>query len=1095
MPLIDNTAGSGFAGQVEPKPIDYGLPEVPGVAIVDAAKEVLDVNPDGSIIQQEDPSFGDILKAELQTNNTVGSLLASEEIGLRDADFDPDFDIGAAIKDTPYASVPERFIHARNQEHFDAIVRDIEREERNRETLAKAGTGEWVASMLLGQVLDPVNLIGLGAGTAVRLGAKVVGSQLITRGISIGIGAAADATIQEAILQGSQQTRTAEESAYNIGGSLVMGSLMGYGLSRILSPTETSRMSKAFEDVIEVPASPADDVVFGTGGLSAAGAQAVETGAKPAIQLEGAVGTERALGFQDPVLRTLRSQFTSAREAGAQLFETVLGVTRNQDGFTTAPTGGSVETRIKTQHYSRLGEAVSELDRLFMEYRFDKPNVRFGKIRAAISRDPRMSFKQFKEEVGRAMSRNDEHPVPQVAAAAKAVRARLFTPTAEEAVRLGILPEEVLGRGAGGDGTFAKKLADEIWDDGNQSYVTRIYNREKIAARYGEFKTIIGDYLANAQGRAAAVLDRLRMQAKGVGEEARAAEKALNDLLVFTSLSREELNDSAAKIIDNIMGHPDGRMLYDLPEAVRGPLKARTLRIRDELIEPFLERDIENIARIYTRTVGPDIELTRMFGSPEMQSAFSRINEEYAAKASAAGIDEKTSARLSKARDAAIRDLEAVRDRLRGTYGLPANPMGMLPRTARAVRTLNYLRLLGGMTVSAIPDAARTIMVHGVTSTLKDGFVPLIKNLKGVRLAAEEVKLAGTALDLVLDTRAMAIADVLDDFGRYSKFERALKGMQDQFGVISLMAPWNAGMKQFAGMVTMTNIVRASQAIAKGASDPAMIRKLAASGISPDVAQVIAKQFAKHGAIERGVFLPNTRAWDLTEPGVREALDSFRGAVARDVDRIVVTPGQDKPLWMSTELGKIIGQFKSFGIASIQRTLIAGLQERDAGVLVGSTMMIGLGVLTTYLKYSLSGRELPKSPEDWAINAIDYSGLTGWMFEVNHFAERATGGVVSINSMIRAAGGGATKTPSYRYAARNWADAVFGPTGGMVKDAFAVSSAAFQAAAGEDRVSETDIRALRRMLPLQNVFYLSWLFRSMEQGAGAAVNAKPSGSR
>ena len=134
----------------------------------------------------------------------------------------------------------------------------------------------------------------------------------------------------------------------------------------------------------------------------------------------------------------------------------------------------------------------------------------------------------------------------------------------------------------------------------------------------------------------------------------------------------------------------------------------------------------------------------------------------------------------------------------------------------RAVQNLNYLRLLGGMTVSAIPDMAKVIFTHGLTSTFSDGFLPLVRSFKGFRAAAEEVKLAGTAHGMVLDSRTMALADITDDFGRHTILERGIAAASSKFGVVSLMAPWNAGMKQFSGLVTMTNLLRSAERFAAG---------------------------------------------------------------------------------------------------------------------------------------------------------------------------------------------------------------------------------------------------------------------------------------
>src|SRR3546814_5619978 len=114
-----------------------------------------------------------------------------------------------------------------------------------------------------------------------------------------------------------------------------------------------------------------------------------------------------------------------------------------------------------------------------------------------------------------------------------------------------------------------------------------------------------------------------------------------------------------------------------------------------------------------------------------------------------------------------------MRDRLRGTYTAPSDPNGILSRTTRVVKQANYIRMLGDMTLSAIPVLARSVMVEGVLRTVGQGLIPLATNLRGFRLAARETTFAGTALDMVLETRALSLADRGDEVGRHPKFERS----------------------------------------------------------------------------------------------------------------------------------------------------------------------------------------------------------------------------------------------------------------------------------------------------------------------------------
>ena len=778
---------------------------------------------------------------------------------------------------------------------------------------------------------------------------------------------------------------------------------------------------------VDLPEGPGPD-----GG--SAGAAATRSTTLAEEGLKSALGLEKAVRFQDPLLRAATSPSIETRRAMQRLAETPLTYEKNALGIETPV---SVETRVK-MHQAPLNEALNDLDDLFIRYRTGKERAPLGLVRQNVAdltgsarREGKLNYPAFKREVGRAMRRGDEHEIPEVAEAARSFRQKVFDPLKERAIENGLLPEGV-----------------EV--DTAASYLMRVYDIGRLRRQRNQFVETVTRWLKS------------RMD-------------DYDDL---------ELEDIAQQITDRILGTPDGRLPYDrtadMPRPrkgqkrpdVSGPLKGRSFTISDELIEDFLESDIEVISRIYTRSMAPDVEMVREFGSVGMDDTIDAIRRDYGQKATRADSDDARDS-LHKRREADIRDVAAVRDRILNVYALPDDPNNVVLRTARVVRSLNYLRLLGGMTISAIPDTARTVMVHGVTRTFGDGLVPYIRNLRAARLAADEVKAAGTALDMQLDSRAMALADVMDDFGRHSKFERGIRGLQDRFGVVTLMAPWNAFMKQFAGMVTMTRMLKASRATLNGEASPKEVANLAASGINGDMAARIAKQFDEYGEVVDGVWLANAEKWDDAD-----AVEHFRAAVVRDVDRIVVTPGQDRPLWTSKEFGKLVFQFRSFAVASTQRTLLAGLQQRDLAALNGAMLSIGAGMLVYQVKESLAGRETSDEPEKWIAEGLDRSGLMGWFLDVNNITEKWTGGRVGISALT---GEGVTS----RYLSRNWFGALVGPSFGLAEDFRMVTAAA---TAGDWRQSDT--RRLRRLLPYQNVFYMRNLLDEAEQGVNETLGVR-----
>ncbi|MEM7046025.1 MAG: hypothetical protein AAF442_00015 [Pseudomonadota bacterium] len=758
-------------------------------------------------------------------------------------------------------------------------------------------------------------------------------------------------------------------------------------------------------------------------------------------KLKSAFGLEKALRFQDPLLRTATSQSIVTRRIGQELAEQVLRYEKNALGVATPI---AVETDIKLWQ-APLYQAITAHDDFYMQYRRGR-DARFGDITkttlsdltGAARREGKLDRQQFAQEIGRAMRRGDTHDIPEVAQAAQAYRRLVFDPLKDRAIQAKLLDEDV-------DITTAT------------SYLSRSYNTDKIKARRPELGAIIARWL-KTQPR-------------------------------HMDMADGEIEDLADEIIDRILGTPDGRLPYDAhlnqPAGIttkrealgstnaRGALAARVFMIPDELIEDFLESDISYLARAYVRSLAPDVELAHRFGKIDMEDQRKDIIRDYNYKAKRAKTEKQRTA-LEKAKERDLKDIAAMRDRLRGVYAMPQDPDAIHVRAMRVAKNTNYLRLLGGQTLSATPDTARVVMVHGLTRTFRDGIIPLVTGLSKIKAAGKEVKLAGTALDMVLDSRAMAIADVMDNYGRHTKFERGLTAATNHFGLVSAMAPWNSGVKQTAGIVTMARMLETMQAIKAGKKVKAKDAEyLAAAGIDEWMARTIADQFEQFGETIDGVRMANTGAW--TD---RNAVRHFRAALTKEVDRIIVTPGQDKPLWMSTWWGSTIGQFKSFAVASTQRVLLSGLQQADMATLNGAIMMTGMGMLTYKLKMMAAGYDTADDPRVWVLEGIDRSGMTGWFFEANNMIEKTSRGTVGLGRLAGA-------PPMSRYASRNTLGAALGPTFGTVGAGLQVASAL---SSGDWQAQDT--RALRRILPYQNIFYLRRLLDQAEKNVNGILGVK-----
>src|SRR5690606_16400350 len=137
---------------------------------------------------------------------------------------------------------------------------------------------------------------------------------------------------------------------------------------------------------------------------------------------------------------------------------------------------------------------------------------------------------------------------------------------------------------------------------------------------------------------------------------------------------------------------------------------------------------MEMILRRYTRTMGAEVELTEKFGRADMKDQLDAIRKEYE-ELSKAATDPKEREKLRRLMDRDIQNLEAFRDMLRGTYRA-AEEGSSWSKITRAALAWNYMRLLGGVVLTSMTDAARLVGVHGVRATMREALPSLVSNVK-----------------------------------------------------------------------------------------------------------------------------------------------------------------------------------------------------------------------------------------------------------------------------------------------------------------------------------------------------------------------------
>ena len=110
----------------------------------------------------------------------------------------------------------------------------------------------------------------------------------------------------------------------------------------------------------------------------------------------------------------------------------------------------------------------------------------------------------------------------------------------------------------------------------------------------------------------------------------------------------------------------------------------------------------------------------------------------------------------------------------------------------------------------------------------------------------------------------------------------------------------------------------------------------------------------------------------------------------------------------------------------------------------------------------VAGREISTDPGTVMLEAVDHSGLFGFLWEAPQMLDRSLGGSLFGSSLSR-------------YRTRPRLGALLGPSFGTGERLFSIGIAA---AKGE--ADEATVHAARRLIPYNNLFYLRWLFDQLE---------------
>lgn len=575
------------------------------------------------------------------------------------------------------------------------------------------------------------------------------------------------------------------------------------------------------------------------------------------------------------------------------------------------------------------------------------------------------------------------------------------------------------------------------------------------------------------------------------------AKRALwNDTLVahFMRQGVEELEARAAveditrKIIGADVGQANFNIKVSVPEA--GPLQGRTLDIQDELIEQFLVNDPVKVAKAYLRDMVPQIEMVRRFGDRDMKARLDEIGDDFnilreRVRQGAGDADAKSQA-LSKLDDqekAAKQALLRVRDRILGrATKAPETERGRrIVDVVRAWRSIVASARLGTTALVSVPqDLARIASQYGFFPTMGN-LVKLATSAEFRAMAKSTARRAGSAVEVALARR---VQDAFDG----AITEGWANTMAQSVYKVTGLNHWMDFARTLNATLLEDRVLKVARQLADGETPKAFDRtRLAQLGLGTKELKAIAAQVEKHGAEVDGVRTSGSAMWD--DGRIAQLYDS---AILKESRQNVLQPGAaNRVWWMDSELGKTVGQLKTFSLASANAysgAIAGAIGQRQYGYAARfiGFMMIG-GYLAHGLRALASGTEIPITPGAAAVAAINQSGLLGVLPDIISPVGRMltrvgeNTGVLEEDSAFAAAFGG-----SSRFSDRNPISALGGPSLGAGVDLWDI---AFNRL--DNGLSADDVHAIRRLLPFQNVWYLRRAINALEGELAEGITGQP----
>ena len=619
-----------------------------------------------------------------------------------------------------------------------------------------------------------------------------------------------------------------------------------------------------------------------------------------------------------------------------------------------------------------------------------------------------------------------------------------------------------------GDQTAASKILERI--HGERRYSTQSWNKTQIELnKRGWFKMV-------TQAEKSWYLN----QVSKYGKDTAMGRKFARDLARLR-IGSKEYNERLEGIYHEITTDNTPISLGSFDNKIGSnpsQFKSRKLKIDQTRMTDFLKNNFMDLQNAHYSSVLPNLELkSRGLDNEGLKKIKELIVKEYEMhknRARAEGDIEKVN-KINLSQTQALKDIDHGIDLIK--HEQYENVTQFKRDITFVISQFNATTKLGTMLIASLGDIAGVVAKTGIKQIAK-AIIPTLRGFNKIikDSTRSEIREMVGIMEMVSASRVHAINSSAELGVNQTAWARVAGRVSKTFYKATGILWWNQAIKEMAILGFSNRIL--------GVNPKSLSKKdlawFARDGMDVKKLQQVHDLYRRYPVpseydtkvINTGKIYEEFAESTGNNPQIiadAKLADEWNALLTKHANRTVVTPESgDLPMWMAKDPAmKLVGQFKGFGSASMNKTtipMIQGIAMGDAHMAFGFLGLTAMGTGTYMLRQQIYNRPISDSWETLVYEGLLRGGGLGLYSDALSISQKLTNNWFTLGDKIGI-------EMASKYYSRSIVGDIAGPTIGLIGDVGQNINTASRLLSGEE-VSDSDRARGVRMLPYNSLFYL-----------------------